>query len=295
MMVPGNSKTAELHALISVIKPITSWAAYNGIAECRRACGGLGFSYYSKFSTLLSGNDVNQTWEGDNNVLLQQTAKFLLDCYKQKMKDKMKPTQTCEWVTTDDVTEDKCEATTIDEFLQFDNLKKVFEYRCNKLLQRTAMSLAGKTMGKTPDEQFKAWNDSQVFGCQDLALAYGEQSMVLFDIIFLKKLDVQEKKYFNQVKADTKESLLLLFRLSTLQNIMKDIGTWYENGYLTADHGDMIREEIKNILPKISRFAINLTDAMKPREEETESMIAPSDGDLYKSIANKIFTAPKTF
>lgn len=90
------------------------------------------------------------------------------------MKDKLKPSQTCEWVKTDDVTEEKCEATTIDEFLQFDNLIKVFEYRCNKLLQRTAMSLAGKTMGKTPDEQFKAWNDEQVFGCQDLALAYGE-------------------------------------------------------------------------------------------------------------------------
>ena len=50
MMQPGNFKTAELHAIISVIKPITSWTAHDGIAICRRACGGLGYSYYSRFS-----------------------------------------------------------------------------------------------------------------------------------------------------------------------------------------------------------------------------------------------------
>lgn len=78
--------------------------------------------------------DINSTWEGDNNVLLQQTAKFLLDQYKAKMKNKAKQSITVNWVTLDDVTEEKCKAETIDDFLQPENLKAVFEYRCNKLL-----------------------------------------------------------------------------------------------------------------------------------------------------------------
>lgn len=41
-------------------------------------CGGLGYSYYAQFNDLLRDHDVNLTWEGDNNVLLQQTAKFIL-------------------------------------------------------------------------------------------------------------------------------------------------------------------------------------------------------------------------
>jgi len=108
MQVPGNKKTAELHAMISIMKPIISWASHKGIGECRRACGGLGYSYYSKFSILHSGIDVNQTWEGDNNVLLQQTSKYLLDCYRAKMMQKEVSAATCQWITTDDISEEKC-------------------------------------------------------------------------------------------------------------------------------------------------------------------------------------------
>ena len=79
-------KLAELHAIISSIKAISSWTAFRGVHECRLACGGLGYSYYSKFAYLMNSIDINCTWEGDNNVLLQQTAKFLLDQYKKKMK-----------------------------------------------------------------------------------------------------------------------------------------------------------------------------------------------------------------
>ena len=50
------------------------------------------------------------------------------------MKQKGKPTITCEWITLDDVLEEKCKAETIEDFLQPEHLKKIFEYRCNKLL-----------------------------------------------------------------------------------------------------------------------------------------------------------------
>ena len=68
---PGNSKLSELHALSTGLKAISTWTLFKGINECRKACGGFGFSWYSKFSEILAGDDINQTWEGDNNVLLQ--------------------------------------------------------------------------------------------------------------------------------------------------------------------------------------------------------------------------------
>lgn len=294
MMQPGNFKTAELHAIISVIKPITSWTAHDGIAICRRACGGLGYSYYSRFSILQSGADINQTWEGDNNVLLQQTTKYLLDCYKAKMKGKDFPTSTCGWVKTDDVLEEKSQAEDIESFLKIDHLKSLFEYRCNKLLQKLAMQIGSKTMDKANDP-FEVWNDAQVFGIQELALAYGDYISFLFDANLLKKMENRETKDFRQFKPGTKEAIMLLFRLSTLHKIQKDLASWYENDYLTPDHGEMVRDEIKAILPQFKRFAINLTDCMSPEDEENDSMIAPEDGDLYKSIQQRIYSVPGVF
>lgn len=90
IMNPNSFKLSELHALISVIKATASWTCFRGTHECRLACGGLGYSMHSKFATIMSAMDINSTWEGDNNVLLQQTAKFLLDQYKAKMNEKAK-------------------------------------------------------------------------------------------------------------------------------------------------------------------------------------------------------------
>lgn len=40
--------------------------------------GGHGYSTLSRISSIYHDVDVNNTWEGDNNMLLQQTSKFLM-------------------------------------------------------------------------------------------------------------------------------------------------------------------------------------------------------------------------
>lgn len=65
---------------------------------------------------------------------------------------------TVNWITTDDITDEKCKAETIEEFLNPENLRAVYEYRCNKLLQKAAMNLGQKMMDKS-NSPFKVWND----------------------------------------------------------------------------------------------------------------------------------------
>ena len=77
---PDNPLVAELHAFSAVLKSKGSWFANNTITECREMLGGHGYSSFSRLGRLFSDNDVHSTWEGDNNMLLQQTSKFLLKC-----------------------------------------------------------------------------------------------------------------------------------------------------------------------------------------------------------------------
>jgi acyl-CoA oxidase len=54
---------------------------YNGLQECREACGGQGLKTDNRIGQLKAEHDVQSTFEGDNNVLMQQVSKALLGDY----------------------------------------------------------------------------------------------------------------------------------------------------------------------------------------------------------------------
>lgn len=88
----------------------------------------------------------------------------MLDQYKAKMRGNAKVSVTAEWISLEDVTDEKCKADTAEEFMTYDNLEAVIQYRTNKLLQKTAMSLGAKMMDRNVNK-FDTWNNHQVFGC----------------------------------------------------------------------------------------------------------------------------------
>jgi len=95
-----NRRSELCHGLSSASKAFNSWSSHKITLECRRACGGHGFSHFAIIGQIAQGNDINQTWEGDNSVLLQQTAKFIL--WNLQWLSKGKTIQeTCEYLTMD--------------------------------------------------------------------------------------------------------------------------------------------------------------------------------------------------
>ena len=92
----------EIHALSCAAKTSSGFIARDCIQECREACGGHGYlagqltwstvmlmlSFHStvcRFGELRDNHDPNLTYEGDNNVLLQQTANYLLGVLQERM------------------------------------------------------------------------------------------------------------------------------------------------------------------------------------------------------------------
>jgi len=63
-------------------KAFCSWLGQWSIQECREACGGHGYLANSRLPQLRNDNDASVTYEGDNNVILQQTANWILALLK---------------------------------------------------------------------------------------------------------------------------------------------------------------------------------------------------------------------
>ncbi|KAF0979480.1 hypothetical protein FDP41_001458 [Naegleria fowleri] len=74
------------HCLTSAIKVAGSFHTINTADICRQACGGAGFRAPNLISGFLRDTHVFVTFEGDNQVLLQQVAKYLIAQYAQAVK-----------------------------------------------------------------------------------------------------------------------------------------------------------------------------------------------------------------
>ena len=63
--------TAQAHGVSACLKSLVKWRTMAALQECREACGGHGYSQFSRYGQWKDDYDVNLTWEGDNNILLQ--------------------------------------------------------------------------------------------------------------------------------------------------------------------------------------------------------------------------------
>jgi len=61
----GQSKQlAEIHALSSGLKACSTWDCLAGVEECRKACGGHGYSAYAGIGHIWGNGVASQTYEG---------------------------------------------------------------------------------------------------------------------------------------------------------------------------------------------------------------------------------------
>ncbi|XP_042378880.1 acyl-coenzyme A oxidase 3, peroxisomal-like [Zingiber officinale] len=76
---PESNKSVHIYS--SALKATLTWNNMRVLQECREACGGQGLKTENRIGILKAEFDVQSTFEGDNNVLMQQVSKALLAEY----------------------------------------------------------------------------------------------------------------------------------------------------------------------------------------------------------------------
>lgn len=88
-----------MHAIACCLKAVSTADAAVGVETCRLACGGHGYMTCSNFPATYGLVTAMCTYEGENTVLLLQTARFLMKAW-QNIKDGEKMTPTVKYLQT---------------------------------------------------------------------------------------------------------------------------------------------------------------------------------------------------
>ncbi|XP_006875384.1 PREDICTED: peroxisomal acyl-coenzyme A oxidase 3 [Chrysochloris asiatica] len=274
----------EIHALASAGKPLTSWTAQRGVQECREACGGHGYLAVNRLGDLRDDNDPNCTYEGDNNVLLQQTSNFLLSLLAEKAQGGARaesPLKITGFLDAyPDILSQKFSAPSAgnawapEEVLDHSYTLAAYRWLVCYLLRESDRKLNQEKQAGSSD--FDARNNSQVYHCHSLALAFME-------------LTVAQRFHDFTRHASVPPSLRdVLGRLSALYSVWslsQHVATLYQGGYFSGEQaGKMVKATILDLCSQLKDDAVALVDVLAPSDFFLDSPIGKADGQLYQNL-----------
>lgn len=284
----------ELHALSSYLKVANSWDANKGLLTIRELCGGHGFSSYSKLPDLIEDQNVQVTWEGTNDVLIQQTAKFLAKIfakYATKGQINYASFAFLKGFEDDNMVERELKAIVgsvanmngkdFNSHLFLRCIKRLLQYRLKVVgefvAQRFQISMEDKK------EAFGAFNRTLPDSLIDACLFYGEyKSFEFFEGFLQKKEDSDNKKFLERV--------LVIYGIEQLRE---------KGHYLSEVLSVEFYKALNDILLEVNKSVVSdmvvLGDVLLLPDEFNLTTIGKSDGDVYRNIISKIYGRSEHF
>ncbi|XP_039693951.1 peroxisomal acyl-coenzyme A oxidase 3 isoform X3 [Pteropus medius] len=289
----GNSRSArqaelgrEVHALGSAGKALASWTAQRGIQECREACGGHGYLAVNRLGNLRDDNDPNCTYEGDNNVLLQQTSNYLLGLAGRGPGGArvQSPLRSVDFLDAyPALLGRKFTVTSLQDCLDDSVPLAAYEWLVCYLLRETHQKLSEEKRSGSSD--FAARNNSQVYYSRSLALAFLELTVV-------RKF--HEFTHQPCVPPTLRAVLQRLSALYGLWSLSQHAALLYRGGYFSGEQaGRMVERAILALCSQLKDDAVALVDVIAPPDFILDSPIGRADGELCKNLWTAVLQESK--
>ncbi|XP_043467952.1 peroxisomal acyl-coenzyme A oxidase 3-like [Leptopilina heterotoma] len=283
------AENAEMHALISATKPLSTWSAQAAIQDCREACGGHGYLKASRLGEMRDSNDPSATYEGENTVLIQQASNWLLNQWDNFKRGKgiSTPLGTAGFIKTSVyILSQKFHATSIEETLKLDNLLIMHKWLVCYHLKKTYEQM--QFLRKQGMNSFEIRNNSQMFFARTLSLVYAEHAVVK---IFMDRIN---DPVFPESERCVLRKLCALFSAWCLEKRMSD---FYAGGFANANSklDVLLREGIVSLNKDLLSEVVALIDVLAPPDFVVNSPLGMSDGEIYKHLEETFFKDPKNF
>ena len=272
---PEAEELLELHAILSALKSLASAYSIAGIQECRECTGGLGYSAHSRLGSLRNSVDVMLTWEGENNVLIQQTGKYIFKQIQNTFKGvkitaksliflKLNPEE-FEWPI-------KCT-----EDVNSSNISRIFEAYINNLAMKSLLKIQENSSKYAKTEDI--WNSSQANYIQTLSQAFG-------DYILYQRLNEMAEKIYKRCKI-TGEVIKKLCDLYAL-DVWEKKQRIYVELKCPSELCAIIRDKHSSLCMELGDESIGIIDCIASSDRFIGSVLGNSDGQIYTRVINAV-------
>ncbi|KAK4509884.1 uncharacterized protein ATC70_007188 [Mucor velutinosus] len=273
---------ADLHASSSGLKSLTTTMALESLEDCRRACGGHGYSMFSGLGQFYQDYLPNVTWEGDNYILTQQTARYLLKTFRNVLAGKAEPSehnQTINYLTQYlQNPKARCPASSSEEFLNAELILSAFGFRAAYGIAKVAEQL---------DRHGRSWN-SMLVEIRNISKAHCQFMLVRNFLVTLQN-DAELAKPENKSLLAILKTMSFLFALHTIE---KELSEFLLSGYLSPEQSAMLKEQILSLLDKVRPEAVGLVDAFALPDYYLHSALGRYDGRVYESMTKMAEAEP---
>ncbi|KIW33554.1 uncharacterized protein PV07_00394 [Cladophialophora immunda] len=267
---------AESHATSCGLKALATSAAVEGLEACRRACGGHGYSSFAGIGSIHVNWIPSQTYEGDNYVLMQQTANYLLKTAKSLQTGEH--ASIASNISSDNLetflvrSQKKNDSATYD-LTRDDDMVAAFGWR--------AAHLTFDILGRR-DHEHQSSSALQV-DYPRLSTAHSQFLVVTSMYRGLKSPETTSTIGTNN--TNTLPVLWNLFRLYALTKIVEAAHEFYTSAALTvAQVVRAQRETVPRLLQDLRPHAVRLVDAWKVPDWTLDSSLGRYDGKVYEDL-----------
>lgn len=268
------SEMPELHALSAGLKAFTSWEATSAIEVCRMSCGGHGYSRSSALPDIYVEFTPTCTYEGENTVMMLQTARYLVKSYKQA-KAGQQLSGIVSYLNEADVRRVQPQPVaarpTVVDINDLTSLTEVYKLRAAILVELAAKSIQQELQRRKSQED--AWNNSAI----DLVRASDAHCHYVVVKLFTDKLGEVADTAVHSVLS----TLALLY---TLYGITKNSGDFLQAGLLSVPQVMQISSRIKELLAQLRPNAVALVDAFDIHDKKLNSVLGRYDGNVYEHM-----------
>ncbi|XP_010708796.1 peroxisomal acyl-coenzyme A oxidase 3 isoform X1 [Meleagris gallopavo] len=276
----------EIHALSAASKPLSSWTAQQAAQECREACGGHGYLAMNRLGEIRNDNDPNCTYEGDNNVLLQQTSNYLMswmNCIRNKVPFES-PLGTINFLQDyHHIIGWKFKANSVDDCMDSSAPLAAYKWLVCYLLRESDLKLRKEKQSGHSD--FEAKNNCQVYFCRSLAIAFVEQTVLQ---------RYHDYTHDPNIPSTLQPVLKNLCALYGLWSLSKHLAVLYQGGYVSGEQaGRFIQNAILELCSRLKDDAVALVDVFAPPDFILNSPIGKASGELYKNMWAEILQGNK--